>query len=62
MGAFTRTFSLLPVFAKGAEKGFKGEAQYYSAAVEAIRNLPQNKGTPEQMINLLSKQKGVKKA
>lgn len=62
MGAFSRTFSLLPVFAKGAEKGFKGEAQYYSAAVEAIRNLPQNKGTPEQMINLLSKQKGVKKA
>lgn len=62
MGVLTRTFSSLPVFAKGAEKGFKGEAQYYSAAVEAIRNLPQNKGTPEQMINLLSKQKGVKKA
>lgn len=62
MGLFTKTFSSLPVFAKGAEKGFKGEAQYYSAAVEAIRTLPQNKGTPEQMINLLSKQKGVKKA
>jgi len=62
MGVFSKTFSLLPVFGKGAEKGFKGEAQYYSAAVEAIRNLPQNKGTPEQMINLLTKQKGVKKA
>lgn len=62
MGAIRRVFSSLPVFAKGAEKGFKGEAQYYSAAVEAIRTLPQNKGTPEQMINLLSKQKGVKKA
>lgn len=39
----------------------KGESAYYSAVVEALNTMPQKKGTKDQILNLLSKQTGVKK-
>jgi hypothetical protein len=64
--------ALLSSAAKGGlrflgEKGLlgdtarKGESAYYSAVVEALNTMPQKKGTKDQILNLLTKQTGVKK-
>lgn len=62
--AFDAPFALTPERAKGPTGTqttlFQSAAPFYSALTRAAEELPQAKGTPEQMLAMLTKGKGVK--